>query len=184
VEGTMEKESTWNKSWKFINDKQPHKYIMTYFVFIWWNFIICLLPIIATYFFRSSETVILSSFFAYCFTTLAITLFTYAYRNRQVISLVVMNAGFLITASFMVIYMFVFFIFNYDPTVNLFMSSNIIGTSIVTFLPMFIITLLLSISFLNEYVLANKPKTVKVTIDSAGESGDEVIHELRTGGKI
>lgn len=182
----MEKKGAVERMWKkveiFINDKQPHKYIMTYFIFIWWNFIICLLPIMATYFFRSSETVILSSFLAYCFTTLAITLFVYTYRNRQVMSLVVTNAGFLITVGFMVIYMFVFFIFNYDKGINLFMSSNMMVVSIVVFVPMFIITLILNMSFLNEFVLANKPKYVKDTIDNAKRSGDEVINNLKTGG--
>jgi len=170
--------------WKYIREKQMHKYSLAILSFVWWNFAVCLLPIVASYFFRSTNnTILLSSFLAYCFTVLAVTVYFFIQRSREKIGgLIVSNAAILGTVGIMFIYMIFFFIFNYDDGVNKALSTNIVETIVASFILVFCITLMLTIPLIKEQVLADKPQKVIQTIKQSEAEGDRVISEINKEG--
>jgi len=170
---------------KYFREKQVHKYTLATLSFIWWNFAVCLLPIVASYFFRSTNnTILLSSFLAYSFTLLAVTVYSFIHirRRKESTSLIVTNAKILLTVGVMIIYIILYFIFNYDDGINRILSSNIVETSVASFVLVFCIILVLTVPLIKEQVLADTPEEVMRTIKQSEAEGDRTRNEINEEG--
>lgn len=170
---------------KYFREKQVHKYGLATLSFIWWNFAVCLLPIVASYFFRSTNnTILLSSFLVYSFTLLAVTVYSFLHirHRKESTSLIVTNAKILLTVGVMIIYIILYFIFNYHDGINRILSSNIVETSVASFIPVFCITLVLTVPLIKEQVLADKPEEVMRTIRQSEAEGDRTRNEINEEG--
>ena len=102
----------------------------------------------------------MSSFLVYSFTLLAVTVYSFLHirHRKESTSLIVTNAKILLTVGVMIIYIILYFIFNYHDGINRILSSNIVETSVASFIPVFCITLVLTVPLIKEQVLADKPE--------------------------
>ncbi len=97
---------------KFFREKQAGKYILAYLVFIILNYLLCLAPIGASYYF-SPQTLLLSSFLAYCFTLLSVTVYSFMYFPKESVGgTITSNLGIIIGILFMVAYIVMFILYN------------------------------------------------------------------------
>jgi len=82
----------------------------------------------------------------------------------------------------MIIYIILYFIFNYHDGINRILSSNIVETSVASFIPVFCITLVLTVPLIKEQVLADKPEEVMRTIRQSEAEGDRTRNEINEEG--
>ncbi|GAH91347.1 unnamed protein product, partial [marine sediment metagenome] len=98
--------------WKYFRQKQGGKYIKAWLGFILLNYVICLAPIGAAYYF-SNQMFLFVSLLAYCFTLLAITVYSFMYfRKEDVGGIISANLWIIIAWVFMFAYIIVFLLYN------------------------------------------------------------------------
>jgi hypothetical protein len=168
--------------WRNFREKQIDKYIGAYLVFILLNYILCLAPIGASYYF-STQAILISSFFAYCFTLLAVTVFPFLYFPKENVGGTIWaNVAIVITIISMIAYMVLFILYNYAAIVTSFFNTNIVNALALTFMPALIISLGLSIPVIRSQVAAEKPKKVITTINKLETEGDGIRNEISQKG--
>lgn len=123
--------------WRNFREKQVGKYVSAYLVFILLNYVLCLAPIGASYYF-STQTVLLSSLLAYCFTLLAVTVFPFIYFPKESVGGTIMaNLAIVTTIIFLVAYMGLFILYNLVDKVTDILDANVINTVSIAFIPAF-----------------------------------------------
>jgi len=168
--------------WKYLRERQCSKWVGAYLVFILLNYIVCLAPIGASYYF-SKPTVLLSSFLAYCFTILAVTGYSFISNPKEGGNgKIVANLGIAVTIVFMVGYIICFILYNVVGDVTNILSKNIGLTTLVALSPVLILTLVISVPVIRLQVAADKPKKVIHTITEAETEGDRLISEISEKG--
>jgi len=168
--------------WKRFRQKQVGKYILAYLVFIILNYVICLVPIGASYYF-SSQTLLLSSFLAYCFTLLAVTVYSFMnFPKENVGGTIKANLGIIIAILFMLGYIIMFILYNLVEDVSRTLNTSIVGTALLAFIPVFVVSLVLSIPVIRWQVEADKPQQVISTIKKSEKEGDAVINKINKEG--
>lgn len=169
-------------TWKYFRRKQVGKYILAYLVFIILNYFICLAPIGASYYF-SPQTLLLSSFLAYCFTLLAVTVYSFMYFPKESVGgIIKANLGIIIAILFMVAYIVMFILYNLADNVSEALNANVIKTVSLSFIPAFVIPLVLSVPMIRLQVAADKPQQVISTIKKSENEGDAVINKINKEG--
>ena len=164
--------------WKFFGERQIVKYILAYLVFIILNYVICLAPIYASYYF-SSETLLLSSFLAYCFTLLAVTVYSFIYIPKERVGgTITANLGIVTAIVFMLGYILMFILYNLVKDVSHTLNTSIVRTALLAFIPVFVVSLVLSIPVIRLQVAADKPKKLIKQIRKSEKEGDKVRSEI------
>ena len=165
-------------TWKYFRQKQVGKYILAYLVFIIMNYVICLAPISASYYF-STQALLLSSFLAYCFTLLAVTVYSFMHFPKENVGgIIKANLGITITILLMLGYMAMFLLYNLVDDVYYFLNTSIVRTALIAFIPVFVVSLVLSIPVIRLQVAADKPQQLIKKIRKSEKEGDEVISEI------
>ena len=165
-------------TWKYFRQKQVGKYILAYLVFIIMNYVICLAPIGASYYF-SSQTLLLSSFLAYCFTLLAVTVYSFMYFPKENVGgTIKANLGIIMAILLMLGYMAMFLLYNLVDDVSYSLNTSIVRTALIAFIPVFVVSLVLSIPVIRFQVAADKSQQLIKTIRKSEKEGDEVISEI------
>jgi hypothetical protein len=168
--------------WRNFREKQVGKYVSAYLVFILLNYVLCLAPIGVSYCF-STQTVLLSSLLAYCFTLLAVTVFPFIYFPKESVGGTIMaNLAIVTTILFLVAYMGLFILYNSVDKVTDILDANATNTVSIALIPAFIISLGLSIPVVRTHVAAEKPKQVINIIRKSEAEGDEVIAKINEEG--
>lgn len=168
--------------WRYFREKQVGDYVGAYIVFILFNYILCLAPIGASFYF-STQAVLLSSFLAYCFTLLAVTVFPFIYFSKESVGgTIKANLAIGITIFFMVVYMGSFILYNSVDKVTDILDASAVKTVSIAFIPAFLISLGLSIPVIRTQVAAEKPKQVINIIRKSETEGDEVINKINQEG--
>lgn len=169
-------------TWKYFRQKQTGKYILAYLVFIILNYVICLAPIGASYYF-STQTLLLSSFLAYCFTLLAVTVYSFMYFPKENVGgTIKANLGIIIAILFMLGYIIMFILYNLVEDVSRTLNTSIFGTALLAFIPVFVVSLVLSIPVIRWQVAADKPQQLISTIRKSENEGDAVINKINKEG--
>jgi len=164
--------------WKFFRERQVVKYILAYLVFILLNYVICLAPIGASYYF-STETLLLSSFLAYCFTLLAVTVYSFIYFPKEKVGgTITANLGIITAILFMLGYIVMFILYNLVGDVSHALNTSIVRTALLAFIPVFAVSLVLSIPVIRMQVAADKAEQLIKQIRKSEKEGDEVISEI------
>lgn len=164
--------------WKYFRKKRVGKYVQAYLGFILLNYIICLAPIGASYYF-STQTLLLTSFLAYCFTLLAVTVYSFMYlRKEDVGGIISANLWIIIAWVFMFAYIITFLLYNLVDNVTLALNTSVMSKAILAFIPAFVIPLVLSIPVIRLQVAADKPQQLISTIRKSENEGDEVISKI------
>lgn len=164
--------------WKFFRERQIVKYILAYLGFIILNYVICLAPIYASYYF-STETFLLSSFLAYCFTLLAVTVYSFIYFPKEKVGgTIIANLGIITTMVLMLGYIVIFILYNLDKDFSHTLNTSIVRTAVRAFIPVFVVSLVLSIPVIRLQVAADKPEKLIKQINKSEEEGDKVISEI------
>jgi len=167
---------------KYFREKQVGKYILAYLVFIILNYVICLAPIGASYYF-SPQTLLLSSFLAYCFTLLAVTVYSFMYFPKESVGGTIMaNLGIIIAILFMVAYIVMFILYNLADNVSEALNASAIKTVSLSFIPAFVIPLVLSVPVIQRQVAADKSLRLIRTIKKSENEGDAVISKINREG--
>lgn len=165
-------------TWKYFRQKQTGKYILAYLVFIILNYVICLAPIGASYYF-SPQTLLFSSFLAYCFTLLAVTVYSFInFPKESVGGNIKANLGIIIAILFMVAYIVMFMLYNLVDNVSEALNASVIKTVSLSFIPVFVISLVLSVPVIRSQVAADKSQQLIKKIRKSEKEGDEVISEI------
>ena len=165
-------------TWKYFRQKQVSKYILAYLVFIILNYVICLAPIGASYYF-SSQTLLLSSFLAYCFTLLAVTVYSFMYFPKENVGgTIKANLGIIMAILFMLGYIVMFILYNLVEDVSHTLNTSIVRTALLAFIPVFVVSLVLSIPVIKLQVEADKPEQLIKKIKKSEKEGNEVISEI------
>lgn len=165
-------------TWKYFRQKQVSKYILAYLVFIILNYVICLAPIGASYYF-SSQTLLLSSFLAYCFTLLAVTVYSFMYFPKENVGgTIKANLGIIMAILFMLGYIVMFILYNLVEDVSHTLNTSIVRTALLAFIPVFVVSLVLSIPVIKLQVEADKPEQLIKKIRKSEKEGNEVISEI------
>ena len=163
---------------KFLKERQILKYILAYLVFIIWNHVICLAPIGASYYF-STETFLFSSFLAYCFTLLAVTVYSFIYFPKEDVGgTIIANSGIIIAMLLMTGYLIMFILYNVDKNVSHALNISIVKTALYAFMPVFVVSIFLSIPVIKLQVRADKQKQFIRQIKEAEKEGDKVISKI------
>ena len=127
--------------WKYLREKQIGKYFSAYLLFIVLNYVLCLAPIGASYYF-STQTMLLSSFLAYCFTLLAVTVYSFIFFPKESVGgTIVANLAIGITILFMVFYIVSFILYNLVDSIANVLNTSIMKTASLAFIPAFVISL-------------------------------------------
>ena len=169
-------------TWKYFRQKQAGKYILAYLVFIVLNYVICLAPIGASYYF-SPQTLLFSSFLAYCFTLLAVTVYSFMYFPKESVGgTIKANLGIIIAILFMVAYIVMFMLYNLVDNVSEVLNASVIKTVSLSFIPAFVIPLVLSVPVIRLQVAADKSQQVISTIKKSENEGDAVINKINQEG--
>jgi len=164
--------------WKFFRERQVVKYILAYLVFILLNYVICLAPIGVSYYF-SPQTLLLSSFLAYCFTLLAVTVYSFIYFPKENVGgTITANLGIITAILFMLGYIVLFILYNLADDVSYALSTSIVRTVLLAFIPVFVVSLVLSIPVIKLQVAADKPQQLINQIRKSENEGDEVISKI------
>lgn len=165
-------------TWKYFRQKQVGKYILAYLVFIILNYVICLAPIGASYYF-SPQTLLLSSFLAYCFTLLAVTVYSFMYFPKERVGGTIMaNLGIIMAILFMVAYIVMFILYNLADNVSEALNASVIKTVSLSFIPAFVIPLVLSVPVIRLQVAADKSEQLIKKLRKSEKEGNEVISEI------
>jgi len=163
---------------KFLRERQVDKYILAYLVFILMNYVICLAPIGVSYYF-SPETLLLSSLLAYCFTLLAVTLYSFIYFPKEKVGgTIKANLGIITAMVLMTGYLIIFILYNLVKDFSHTLNTSIVRTALLAFIPVFVVSLVLSIPVIRLQVRADKPKQFIRQIKEAEKEGDKVISEI------
>jgi hypothetical protein len=167
---------------KYLRQKQVGKYILAYLVFIILNYVICLAPIGASYYF-SPPTLLLSSFLAYCFTLLAVTVYSFIYFPKERVGgTITANLGITIAILFMVAYIAMFILYNLVDNVSEALNASVIRTVLLSFIPAFVIPLVLSVPVITLQVSADKSQQLMSTIKKLENEGDAFINKINKEG--
>lgn len=167
---------------KYLREKQVGKYTQAYLGFILLSYVICLAPIGASYYF-STQTLLLASFLAYCFTLLAMTVYSFMYfRKEDVGGIISANLGIIIAWVFMFLYIIMFLLYNLVDDVSLALNTNMMSTAALAFIPAFLIPLVLIVPVIRMQVAADKPEQLISTIRKSEDEGDEVINKINREG--
>jgi len=167
---------------RYFREKQVGKYIQAYLAFILLNYVICLAPIGASYCF-SAQTLSLASFLAYCFTLLAVTVYSFMYlRKEDVGGIISANLWIIIAWVFMFAYIIMFLLYNLVDNVTLALNTSFISTTVFAFIPAFVIPLVLSVPVIRLQVAADKPQRLISTIRRSESEGNEVINKINREG--
>jgi hypothetical protein len=165
-------------TWKYFRQRQVGKYILAYLVFIILNYVICLAPIGASYYF-SPQTLLLSSFLAYCFTLLAVTVYSFMYFPKENVGgTIKANLGIIMAILFMLGYIVMFILYNLVENVSHTLNTSIVRTALLAFIPVFVVSLVLSIPVIKLQVAADKSQQLIKKIRRSEKEGDEVISEI------
>ncbi len=163
---------------KFFRERQIGKYILAYLVFIIWNHVICLAPIGASYYF-STETFLFSSFLAYCFTLLAVTVYSFIYFPKEKVGgTIIANLGIITAMVLMLGYVVIFILYNLVKDFSHTLNTSIVRTALLAFIPVFVVSLVLSIPVIRLQVAADKPKKLIKQIRKSEKEGDKVRSEI------
>ena len=169
-------------AWKYLRQKQVGKYIQAYLGFILLNYVICLAPIGASYYF-STQKFLLASLLAYCFTLLAVTVYSFMYfRKEDVGGIISANLRVIIAMVFMFAYIVMFLLYNLVDNVSLALNTNMMGSAALAFIPAGVISLVLIIPVIRVQVAADKPEQVIRTIKKSESEGDETISQINREG--
>jgi len=169
-------------TWQYFRQKQVGKYILAYLVFIILNYVICLAPIGASYYF-SPQTLLLSSFLAYCFTLLAVTVYSFMYFPKESVGgTIKANLGTIIAILFMVAYIVMFILYNLADNVSEALNADVIKTVSLSFIPAFVIPLVLSVPMIRFQVAADKSKQLIDKIRKSEDEGDKTIDQINREG--
>jgi len=164
--------------WKILREKQVVKYILAYLGFIIMNYVICLAPIYASYYF-STETLLLSSFLAYCFTLLAVTVYSFIYFPKEKVGgTITANLGIIMAWVCMLGYIVIFILYNLVKDVSHTLNTSIVRTALLAFIPVFVVSLVLSIPVIRLQVAADKPEQFIKQIRKSEKDGDKVISKI------
>jgi len=167
---------------RYFKEKQVGKFILAYLVFILLNYVICLAPIGASYYF-STETLLLSSFLAYCFTLLAITVYSFIYVSKENVGgTITANLGIITAIVFMLGYIVLFILYNLVDDVSYTLNTSILRTTLLAFIPVFVVSLVLSIPVIKLQVAADKSQQLISTIRKSEEEGDKVRSKISQEG--
>lgn len=167
---------------KYLRQKQVGKYILAYLVFIILNYVICLAPIGVSYYF-SPPTLLLSSFLAYCFTLLAVTVYSFIYFPKERVGgTITANLGITIAILFMVAYIAMFILYNLVDNVSEALNASVIRTVLLSFIPAFVIPLVLSVPVIRLQVSADKSQQLMSTIKKLENEGDAFINKINKEG--
>lgn len=165
-------------TWKYFRQKQVGKYILAYLVFIILNYVICLAPIGASYYF-SPQTLLLSSFLAYCFTLLAVTVYSFMYFPKENVGgTIKANLGIVMAILFMLGYIVMFILYNLVEDVSHTLNTSIVRTALLAFIPVFVVSLVLSIPVIRLQIEADKSEQLIKKIRKSEKEGNEVISEI------
>lgn len=168
--------------WKYFRQKQGGKYIKAWLGFILLNYVICLAPIGASYYF-SNQKFLFATLLAYCFTLLAITVYSFMYfRKEDVGGIISANLWIIIAWVFMFAYIIVFLLYNLVDKVSLALNTNMMSSAALAFIPAGVISLGLSIPVIRLQVAADKPQQVISTIKKSENEGDVVINKINKEG--
>ncbi len=166
----------------YFKEKQVGKFILAYLVFILLNYVICLAPIGASYYF-STETLLLSSFLAYCFTLLAITVYSFIYVSKENVGgTITANLGIITAIVFMLGYIVLFILYNLVDDVSYTLNTSILRTTLLAFIPVFVVSLVLSIPVIKLQVAADKSQQLISTIRKSENEGDRVRSKISQEG--
>ncbi len=167
---------------RYFKEKQVGKFILAYLVFILLNYVICLAPIGASYYF-STETLLLSSFLAYCFTLLAITVYSFIYISKENVGgTITANLGIITAILFMLGYIVLFILYNLVDDVSYTLNTSILRTTLLAFIPVFAVSLALSIPVIKLQVAADKSQQLINTIRKSENEGDRVRSKISREG--
>jgi len=168
--------------WKYFREKQVGKYIKAYLAFILLNYVICLAPIGASYCF-SSQTFLLASFLVYCFTLLAVTVYSFMYfRKEEVGGIISANLWIIIAWVFMFAYIIMFLLYNLVDNVNLALNTNMMSTATFAFIPACVVPLVLIVPVIRMQVVADKSQQVISTIRKSEDEGDHTRDQINREG--
>ena len=167
---------------KYFREKQTGKFFLAYLVFIILNYVTCLAPIGASYCF-STNTILLSSLLAYYFTLLAVTVYSFIYFPKENVGgTIIANLGIMMTILFMVGYIILFIMYNLVDDIANTLNTNIVKTALLSFIPVFVISLILSIPVIKQQVAADKPRQFITTIKESEDEGDDTIDKINREG--
>ena len=165
--------------WKYFRQKQGGKYVKAWLSFILLNYIICLAPIGASYYF-SNRMFLFASLLAYCFTLLAITVYSFMYfRKEDVGGTISANLWIIIAWVFMFAYIIVFLLYNLVDKVSLALNTNMMSSAALVFIPAGVISLCLSIPVIRLQVAADKMIS---TIRKSEDEGDKTRSQINREG--
>jgi hypothetical protein len=168
--------------WKYFKEKRVGKYIQAYLAFILLNYVICLAPITVSYCF-STQTLLLASFLAYCFTLLAVTVYPFMYfRKEDVGGIISSNLWVIIAWVFMFAYIIMFILYNLVDNITLALNINFIGATSLALIPALIVPLILSVPLIRLQIEADKPKQVISIISKSEDEGDDTIDQINREG--
>jgi len=158
--------------------KQICKYTQAYLIYILVNFGLCLVPIgISGY--VSPEIFLLSSFLAFCYTLLAVTIYTFFFfQNEDVGGTISGNLKKMAGILLMIIYITTFIMYNTVDEISHNLNSNIFITVIIAFIPIFIFSLILSWPVIKQQVASDKPKKLYKMIKQSEDDGDELRNQI------
>lgn len=167
---------------KFFKKRQVVKYILAYLVFFILNYIICIAPIGASYYF-STKTLLLSSFLVYCFTLLAVTVYSFIYFPQENVGgTITANLGIIVTILFMIGYIVLFILYNLVEDVSKTLNTSITSTTLIAFIPVFAISLVLNIPVIRLQVAADKSRQLINTITTSENEGEDTINQINREG--
>lgn len=168
--------------WKYFREKRVGKYIQAYLAFILLNYVICLAPIIVSYCF-STQTLLLAGFLAYCFTLLAVTVYSFMYFRKEDVGGIISSNLWIISAwVFMFAYIIMFILYNLVDNVTLALNTSFISATLLALIPVLIIPLILSVPLIRVQIAADKPKQVINTIRKSKDEGDNTIDQINREG--
>lgn len=168
--------------WRYFRNRQFGKYVQAYLGFILLNYFICLAPIGVSYYF-SPQTLLLASFLAYCFTLLAVTVYSFMYfRKEDVGGIISANLWIIIAWVFMFAYIIIFLLYNLVDNVTLTLNTSVMSTATLAFIPAFVIPLILIVPVIRQQVAADKPEQLINKIKKSKDEGDRVISEISEEG--
>lgn len=168
--------------WKYFREKQVGKYIKAYLGFILLNYVICLAPIGASYYF-STQTFLLASLLVYCFTLLAVTVYSFMYfRKEDVGGIISANLWIIIALVFMFGYIVMFLLYNLVDNINICLNTNMMSTATLSFIPACLVPLVLIVPVIRLQVAADKPEQLRSTIRKSEDEGDATIEQINREG--
>ncbi len=167
---------------EFIKGKQIFEYFKAYTAYFLLNYAVCLVPIGVSYYF-STTTLLISSFLAYCFTLLAVTVYSFMYMSKDDVGgMLTANLGIIVVILLMVVYMGVFIMYNSVEAVFHSLNTSILKTVVLTFIPVCGISIVLTRPAIKLQIIADKSKKIMSQMKELEQEGNEVIREIEREG--